>query len=99
MPGITTGPMRTRSSSITTGRWLTRWRRGLVEHRSRRFAAADHEQEVGVGSVERPDAEVGEGMADGECQGTAAGHADRLSDLTKPSQPSALKKTVDAVVK
>ena len=72
-PGITIGPMRTRSSSITTGRWVTRWRRAWSNTARGWLAAADHEQEVGVGSVERRDAEVGERVPDGDCQGTATG--------------------------
>jgi hypothetical protein len=36
-----------------------------VEHRSCRLTAADHEQEVGVGSIECRDAEVGERVPDG----------------------------------
>ena len=45
----------------------------LVEHRSRRLAGADHQQEVGVGCVERPDAEVGDGVADGAGEWSAGG--------------------------
>jgi hypothetical protein len=46
---------------------------GLVEHGSRRLAAADDEEKVGVGRVERPDSEIGEHVADGTGQGPAAG--------------------------
>jgi len=46
---------------------------GLVEHGSRRLAAADDEEQVGVGRIERPDAEIGEHVADGTGQRSAAG--------------------------
>ena len=45
----------------------------LLEHRSWRLAAAGDEQEIGIGRVERPDAEVGERVADGTGQRAAAG--------------------------
>ena len=48
-----------------------RW--ACVEHRSCRLAAADDEQEVGIGRVEGADAEVGEHVADGAGERPAAG--------------------------
>ena len=45
----------------------------LLEHRSRRLAAADHEQEVGVVRIEGADAEVGEHVSDGAGERPAVG--------------------------
>ncbi len=50
----------------------------LVENRACRLAATDHEQEVGIGSIERRDAEVGESVPDGAGQRTAAGVVEQL---------------------
>jgi hypothetical protein len=45
----------------------------LVEHGSRRFTAADDDQEVGFGWFERTDAEIGEHVPDGSGERSAAG--------------------------